>query len=97
MQNDRLENKPQGSRDDEQNEELSSQELVRRHLEDENHVITDEDMQKIKVGQPNDEEPAAGVESATYFEGEDDADKKDDDQDDGENPVRPATPWDVVD
>jgi len=92
MQNDRLENKPLGKQE-EQDEEISAQELVRRHLEDKNHVITDEDMQKVKVGLPNDEEPAAGIESASYFEGEE---NKDEEKKDGENPVRPATPWDVV-
>jgi hypothetical protein len=97
MQNDRLENKPQVRREDEQPEELTTQDLVRKHLEDKDHVITDEELQKLKVGQQNNEEYAAGVESQTYFEGEEDKDKKEDQKDDDEeNPVRPTTPWDVV-
>lgn len=98
MQNNRLENKPQGHKEDEQPEELSTQDLVRRHLEDEDHVITDEDMKKVKVGQHNDEEPSRAAEVETYFEGEEDEDKdeKSDKDKDGENPIRPATPWDVV-
>ncbi len=95
MQNDRLENQPQGNKHGEQ-EELSTQDLVRRHLEDKDHVITDEDLKKVKVGQDNEEEPEAGIESAAYFEGEEDEEKKDDDRKEGENPIRPATPWDVV-
>jgi hypothetical protein len=93
MQNDHLNTGPENKSGHKPTEELSTQDLVRRHMEDKNHVISDEEMESVRVGLPNNEEPTIAAEAETYFKGEDDADET---KEDGENSARPTTPWDVV-
>jgi|GEM_PF-2686885 len=92
---------PGGEKEPQEQEQLSTQDLVRRHLEDKDHVFTEEELKQVQVGQPNEEEYTAGVESATYFEVDDKGasdDEKGADEDDGAegSTGRRATPWDVI-
>ena len=81
--------------------ESDSKKVVRRHLEDEDHVITDEEMQNIRVGMEpaildeatqarfGDEENLENTEEEIL--GEDVDDIKEDENSDG-----PITPWDTI-
>ena len=63
-----------------------TQTIVQRHLEDKDHVITDEEIRNVKVGDVEDEVSPVGAEAQARFEDEDDTlgtDEK-------------GTPWDVV-
>lgn len=91
MENGRLENKPKRSDELDESEELSTQDVVRRHMEDENHVITDQEMQNIKVGQSDEAEPIA-TEGLIEAREEDDESETEDEPDKD----HPVTPWDVV-
>ena len=93
MQKDRLDNTSRGNGDINKNpEELSTQDVVRRHMEDENHVISDEELQNIKVGQSNEADPVF-TEGLIEARGEDEEITTKDDPDKD----KPVTPWDVVD
>ena len=75
--------------------ETDSSEIVRRHLKDENHEITDEDIRNVKVGSTEDEPTTTGAEAAARFIEEDSEEKKDK----GKLPdadATPGTPWDVL-
>jgi hypothetical protein len=79
----------------ENNQPTDSSEIVRRHLEDENHEITDEDIRNVKVVGIEDDEPVTvGAEAEAKFgideENKDEADKE------APGPLRPGTPWDVI-
>lgn len=91
MQNDRLDINPKRSEENSQSEELSTQDVVRRHMEDENHVITDEELQNIRVGQSDEAEPVATEGLIEAREDDEIKTKGDPDKD------HPVTPWDVVD
>jgi hypothetical protein len=76
--------------------ETDSAEIVRRHLEDENHEITDEDIRNVKVITGN-ESPISG-EEARLRTGEDNEKKESEDENDEDTDpnAKPATPWDVL-
>ena len=67
-----------------------SQKAVRRHLEDENHVISEDDIRNVRVG-VTPEKVDTGEELVKQVE-EENAEKKDDEQPND----KPITPWDVV-
>jgi hypothetical protein len=71
-----------------------AEKLANKHLADPNHVITDEEMAKIRVGMtpPPDEPTRQAIE-----DGEDRiADQKSDKEDDAIPGAQKITPWDVV-
>ena len=76
--------------------ETDSSEIVRRHLEDESHEISDEDIRNVKIVGAEDSEPVTiGAEAKSRF----DIDENSKDEDDTNTPDpndRPITPWDVV-
>jgi hypothetical protein len=75
--------------------ETDSSEIVRQHLEDENHEITDEDIRNVKiVGTEGNEPVTTGAEIEARF-GTTDS-KVGDDNDTLDPNDRPVTPWDVV-
>ena len=76
----------------ESNKLTDSSEIVRRHLEDENHEISEEDMRNVKIVGIEDGEPVTtGAEAEAKFGTDEDA--KDDEDAPG---PRPGTPWDVI-
>jgi hypothetical protein len=85
------------SRHNENNKpETDSSEIVRRHLEDENHEITDEDIRNVKVvGIDNNEPVTTGAELEARF-GIDENSKEGDETKAPDPNDRPVTPWDVV-
>lgn len=102
---------PQQNEDAERNEnsdanndrfESDTQKVIRRHLEDKDHVITDEDIANVRVGMVPPEFDAA---TEARFEGEEAREdveedllddtkdmKKDENLDEGQ-----ITPWDTID
>ena len=77
--------------------ETDSSEVVRRHLEDENHEITDEDIRNVKVvGTESDEPVTTGAEAKAKFDIEEDKPGKKDDEAAPKPSDNPATPWDVI-
>ena len=78
-------------------EGTGTENIVRRHLQDPNHVITDEEIRNVVVGKSDDETPQAGAELAARFginndksePGSDDKSEKDNSE------FRPPNPWDV--
>ena len=80
--------------------ESDTQKVVRQHLEDKDHVITDEDIANIRIGMTPPVNPIGSDEAEEKNEevikdagaGNEDADE--DDKKDG-NKER-ATPWDVI-
>lgn len=73
--------------------ESDTDKLVHRHLADENHVITEEELQSIRIGQTL---PAGEAGEEVLDRDEKAADRKAD----GEGELTPGsekvTPWDVV-
>jgi hypothetical protein len=65
--------------------ETDSAEIVRRHLEDENHEISDEDIRNVKINLDI-EEPVTTA-NAAKEEGENTTPEPD---------AKPGTPWDVL-
>ena len=76
--------------------ETDSSEIVRRHLEDENHEITDEDIRNVKVGSTEDEPATTGAEAAARFTEEESEEKKDKGNKLPDADATPGTPWDVL-
>lgn len=74
--------------------ESDAKKLADKHLADPNHVITDEDLQNVRVGMapPPDEPTQEAVENAD----EKIADRKIDSEDDVIPGGQKATPWDVI-
>jgi hypothetical protein len=74
--------------------ESDTQKIVRRHLSDPNHVITDEEIASVRVGMtpPHDAPTQQAIDDA------DDriADKKSINEDDTLPGAQKSTPWDVI-
>lgn len=74
--------------------ETDTERLVREHLADPNHVITDEDLRKVRVGMSA---PPDGPTQQAIEDGEDRiADRKSDKEDDVIPGAQKATPWDLT-
>jgi len=73
-------------------------EIVRRHLEDENHEITEDEMRNVKIATTDDEPVTVGAEAKARLLGDeselagDEVDNKDEEDPKG----KPGTPWDVL-
>jgi hypothetical protein len=69
--------------------ESDTQKLVRRHLEDPNHVITEEEIKNLRVGMSPgiDAETEKAVKALEERVQENNGD---------DNTERPSTPWDVM-
>ena len=99
MPEDRLDIPPQNDTDEEQNEEnfeSDTQKIIHRHLENEDDVITDEDIRNVRIGMtPPLDEP---TEEAVKEREEDEkiANKKTIDEDETMPGEQKITPWDVV-
>jgi hypothetical protein len=89
-------NKNLSQKESQQNEPFESDaaRLTSRHMEDPNHVFTDEEMRSIKVGvTPPPDEPT----KEAISQGEDHiADHKADNEDDTTPGAQKSTPWDVI-
>lgn len=80
-------------------EGTGTENIVRRHLQDPNHVITDEEIRNVVVGKSDDEGPKAGAELTARFGIEDAGDDQSPDTDEGtkENTeFKPPNPWNVI-
>lgn len=76
--------------------ETDSAEIVRRHLEDKNHEITDEHIRNVKIVGTDDGEPVTtGAEAEAKFDIDENS-KEPDDKNAPDPNDRPITPWDVV-
>ena len=95
MENKRI--SPENKTNENKPAETDSAEIVRRHLEDENHQITDEDIDNVQVGAKDDEPVTIGAEAEARF-AEDDSkeDAEDEDLDAPDPKDKPVTPWDVI-
>ena len=73
--------------------ETDSSEIVRRHLEDENHEITEEDIRNVKIVGTEDDEPVTtGAEAEARFGTDGEKNREKD-----KSPLAPpGTPWDVI-
>ena len=72
--------------------ETDSEEIVRRHLADEEHEITDEDIRNVRIVGQDGEPPLTGAEAQSRF-GTGDSDEETDTPDPN---AKPGTPWDVL-
>lgn len=95
MENKRI--SPENKTNENKPAETDSAEIVRRHLEDQNHQITDEDIRNVRVGAKDDEPVTIGAEAEARF-AEDDSkeDAEDEDLDAPDPKDKPVTPWDVI-
>ena len=98
MPDNRLKTEPQEDTNNEQNGERfesDTQKVVRRHLENEDDIITDADIRNVRVGMTP---PLDAPTEEAVRESEDRvADKKADDENDTVPGAQKVTPWDVVD
>ncbi|HEU4633354.1 MAG TPA: hypothetical protein VFS22_05175 [Flavisolibacter sp.] len=88
---------PQDETNKEQNGERfesDTQKIVRRHLEDENHVITEDEIRNVRVGMTP--PPDAPTEEAIREREEKIADRKTPDENETAPGEQQATPWDVL-
>lgn len=82
--------------------ESDTQKIVRRHLENESDVITDEDIRNVRVGMSP---PSFDEATEVRFESEKDKDQaetdylgpQDDSEDDESTKGKKITPWDTLD
>jgi hypothetical protein len=72
--------------------ETDSAAIVRRHLEDESHEITDEEIRNVKIVSTDDEPTTTGAEAAARFTEEEPEEK---DRENNNN-AKPDTSWDVL-
>ena len=70
-------------------------EVVRRHLEDKNHQITDEDIRNVRIATEDNEPVTTGAEAQERFMDKDPEDKNEENDLPDPND-KPGTPWDVV-
>ena len=74
--------------------ESDTQKIVHRHLEDENHTITEEEIRNVRIGMtPPLDQP---TEQAVAESEERIADRKTDDESETVPGAQKATPWDVI-
>lgn len=88
---------PQDETNKEQNGERfesDTQKVVRRHLEDENHVITEDEIRNVRVGMAP--PPDAPTEEAIREREEKTADKKGPAENETASGEKRATPWDIL-
>jgi hypothetical protein len=101
MENNIPNNDPTG-KNEQRSQELDAKELIRKHIEDPEHEITDDDIRNLKPAIHNDP-PTIGAEAMSRIaEIEEDEDEDDEDEDFDESDVednkeseKPTTPWDV--
>ena len=74
--------------------ESDANKLADKHLADQDHIITDEDMRKIKVGVTG--EPDEPTRQAVQEAEDRIADHKADSEDDTVPGAQKSTPWDVI-
>ena len=75
-----------------------SAEIVKRHLQDKNHEITDEDIRNVKIVTADDEPITVGAEAAARFADDDLLEKSDSEteEEDVDPNAKPGTPWSVL-
>ena len=81
--------------------ETDSAEIVRRHLEDENHEITEDDIRNVRIITKDDEPVTTGAGAAARFTADDSEEEvaddiEDEDLDAPDPKNNPVTPWDVI-
>lgn len=87
---------------DEERFESDTQKLTRKHMEDENHQFTDEEIKNLRVGMSP---PVLDEATEVRFEDEDAADRVEDkfigdkknDSSDDDTAGKKITPWDTID
>jgi hypothetical protein len=75
--------------------ESDTHKIVRRHLEDRNHVITDEEIASVRVGMSP--PPDAPTEQAIREAEDRISDHKSAGEEDNEPGAQKITPWDTID
>ena len=79
--------------------QTDSAEIVRRHLEDENHQISEDDIRNVKIITTDDEPVTIGAEAKALLV-EDESKSTDEENDDTEHTTdpkaKPGNPWDVL-
>jgi len=107
MKEDGLENKPKNL-EEENNTGTDAQKITRRHMEDEDDIITDEDIRNIKIGPLREVPSTTGAELEEIVREKEEIGelKEDNEEVDEENeknkkdeqpPSKPMTPWDTID
>ena len=82
---------PENDTNDNKPVETDSEKIVRRHLENKDDQITDEDIRSVRVTGEEEEEPVTtGAEAKARFV-KDDSEEKTSEED-----TIPPTPWEVV-
>ena len=76
--------------------ETDSSEIVRRHLEDKNHEITDDEIRNVRIAVEDSEPVTTGAEAKAKFVENDMEDDKEEENDGLDPNEKPATPWDVI-
>ena len=89
---------PENKKDENKPVETDSEKIVRRHLENEDDEITDEDIRSVRVSPDIDEPVIPGAEAAARFtKGNLEKNNlKDEDIDAPDPKDKPITPWDVL-
>jgi len=89
---------PENKKDENKPVETDSEKIVRRHLENEDDEITDEDIRSVRINIDSDEPVATGTEAAARFTKDklEKNDLKDEDIDAPDPKDKPVTPWDVL-
>jgi hypothetical protein len=87
--------KQQNPAQDSQRFESDSQKLVRQHLSDPNHVITEEEIASVRVGMTP--PPDAPTQQAVQEAEDRVADRKADSEEETLPGAQKSTPWDVID
>ena len=75
-------------------EGTGTENIIRRHLQDPHHVISDEEIRNVAVGKSDDEVALTGAEASARF-GIEEPNEEGKKAGDGE--VKPPNPWDVLD
>ena len=86
---------PENKKGENKSVETDSEKIVRRHLENEDDEITDEDIRGVRVSIDGDEPVTTGTEAAARFtKGK--LENNDENIDAPDPKEKPITPWDVL-
>ena len=94
MKNDPIEDQVPDEKQD-KSFQSDTQKVIRRHLENEDDTISEDDIRNVRVGMSPDTDSLAKAAEKLEDEVKDIDEKKDDDSKDPNE--EPVTPWDVID
>ena len=75
--------------------QTDSAEIVKRHLQDKNDEITEEDIRNVKIVTSDDEPITVGAEAKARLIGDEDGEIEEE-TDMPDPKAKPGTPWDVI-